>query len=402
MTQIKLLPHQYEALVSTAKYTGIISGIGGGKTYAGCIWVLDKSRKYKDSLGFIGANTFSQLHNSTLRALFNELDRLHLPYEYNKTSGYLSLLGRQWLCKSMDNYDVLRGIEIGDFWLDESAYMKEEAISVLMGRLRDKKGSLSGLFTTTPKGFNWVYDYFHPDGKKNNKEWKMLSTSSYSNKYLPDGYLESLKSQYDEKLIEQELLGEFVDIQSGKAYWAFNEEVNVREFTPIKGTYDVGMDFNIDPFCAVIGYVYNDTIYILDEIFERNTTTPFVASKLFSKYGRCVIIPDSTGSNRKTSGKTDFMMLKEFNHIIESTRNPFVIDRVNNINRLLEKQRIIIHPRCKNLIDDLKKVTWDKHGDLDQKTDKLRTHASDALGYFAHKRMPMRIEADYSSYSTWR
>jgi PBSX family phage terminase large subunit len=398
---VKLMPHQWSALNSTAKYTGIVSGLGSGKTFTGAHWVINKSFTHPNSLGFIGANTFSQLRDSTLRALFNELNRLKIPYKFNKTSGYLTINGKEWLCKSMDNYDVLRGVELGEFWLDECAYMKEEAIQVILGRLRDKKGSLSAFFTTTPKGYNWVYDYFHESGEKHNSEWVMVRANTRDNRHLPEGYIESLKSQYNERLLEQELAGEFVDLTSGKAYWAFDKEKNVKSFNPMKGTYQVGFDFNIDPFTCVIGYVYGDKIYIHDELFERNSTTPQMGSKLAAKHGKCVIIPDSTAHNRKTSGKTDIQMLKEQGHRVESTRNPFVIDRVNNVNRLLDKGRIIIHPKCKNLIADLEKVVWDKYGNLDQKTDKLRTHISDGLGYLAWKRMPMREEKT-PAYTTWR
>jgi hypothetical protein len=104
MKKIKLMPHQFSAVTSKTKYTGMISGIGGGKTYAGGIWVLNKSKTNPKSLGFIGANTFSQLQNSTLRALFNELERINVPYEFNKTSGFLKIGDKEWLCKSMDNF----------------------------------------------------------------------------------------------------------------------------------------------------------------------------------------------------------------------------------------------------------------------------------------------------------
>ena len=65
----------------------------------------------------------------------------------------------------------------------------------------------------------------------------------------------------------------------------------------------------------------------------------------------------------------------------EDTKNPFVTDRVNNINRLFQENRIIINPRCKKLINDLERVAW-RSNSLDQTTDKLLTHISDALGYW--------------------
>ncbi len=80
---------------------------------------------------------------------------------------------------------------------------------------------------------------------------------------------------------------------------------------------------------------------------------------------------------------------------MEATRNPFVFDRVNNLNRLLSKGRIIIDPKCKKLINDLEKVTW-KGSDLDQKSDHLLTHVSDSLGYIAHWRFPIKDNTPYT------
>ena len=66
------------------------------------------------------------------------------------------------------------------------------------------------------------------------------------------------------------------------------------------------------------------------------------------------------------------------------TYNPYVNDRANNINRLFTDDRIIINPRCKKLINDLEKVSW-LNGKIDQKTDPLLSHVSDALGYLCWK-----------------
>ena len=71
--------------------------------------------------------------------------------------------------------------------------------------------------------------------------------------------------------------------------------------------------------------------------------------------------------------------------------NPAVRDRVNCVNsRLknrLEEVRILIDPKCKELIRDLEEVAWEvdttgaRTGELNKK-DPARTHASDALGYY--------------------
>ena len=77
--------------------------------------------------------------------------------------------------------------------------------------------------------------------------------------------------------------------------------------------------------------------------------------------------------------------------------NPPVRDRVNCVNRRLRSQsdeaRLFIDPRCRELIKDLEQVAWqtDSTGaatnDID-KSDRARTHTSDALGYYIAQRLP--------------
>ena len=64
--------------------------------------------------------------------------------------------------------------------------------------------------------------------------------------------------------------------------------------------------------------------------------------------------------------------------------------RVNSINGMLcnqrQQRRLLVDPECRQLIRDFERVTWamDRNGnimgDID-KSDPMRTHISDALGY---------------------
>jgi hypothetical protein len=118
---------------------------------------------------------------------------------------------------------------------------------------------------------------------------------------------------------------------------------------------------------------------------------------------------DATGSSRKTSAsRTDWQIIKEFfGRNTERFKvqfrvpgaNPPVKDRVNCLNARLcnyaGDRRVLIAPKCKELAKDFEQVGWktDANGnalaELD-KSDGLRTHVSDALGYMIAKEFPMR------------
>jgi Terminase RNaseH-like domain len=118
---------------------------------------------------------------------------------------------------------------------------------------------------------------------------------------------------------------------------------------------------------------------------------------------------DATGAQRKTSAtRTDWQIVKDFFgryadrfkvqfRVLSS--NPPVKDRINCVNALLQnhagQHRLLVDPKCKELIKDLEQTCWksDPHGnqltDLD-KSDPMRTHASDATGYLIALEFPMR------------
>ena len=389
--QIKLLPHQWDFLHSDKKFCLLSGGIGSGKSYIGAHYVLKRVVENPKALHFIGANTAAQLRNSTLAAMFSVLQEASVAFSYNQNKGMLEFAGGKVLCASMENYNAHRGIEISTFWLDEVRDLRKEAFDMIMGRLRGKGAKqLQGRLTTSPNGFDWLYDYFHPNGELNTIEFDMIQAKSQDNRHLPEGYIETLRAQYGESLYKQEVLGEFINITSGKVYYSFNREKNAIAVKKLPGTIYVGCDFNIDPLCAVIIQFVNGEIHVLDEIFLRDSNTYELAHNL-NKLGLsgATIIPDSTGKNRKTSGKSDFIILEEAGFRIQSVRNPLVFDRVNNVNRLLEQGRIKINPSCKKLVNDLEKVSW-KGRELDQRTDPLLTHISDALGYAAWQLLPIQ------------
>ena len=75
--------------------------------------------------------------------------------------------------------------------------------------------------------------------------------------------------------------------------------------------------------------------------------------------------------------------------------NPEVRNRINAVNALIcsatRERRLVVSPRCKQLIRDLEQVVWktDANGNalgVVDNSDKMRTHLSDALGYLVVKK----------------
>ena len=203
--------------------------------------------------------------------------------------------------------------------------------------------------------------------------------------------LESMPEDQRKRFLE----GEYLDISDGQAYYAFRVADHVKPVKVQNSTHYVGMDFNVDPMTAVIFQVVNNQIQVFDEVFLNNSDTPRMINELLTRGHKGLeVIPDSTSKNRKTSGKSDFDLLKDAGYKVHWAHNPLVYDRVVNVNLLFTNNEIIIDPKCKKLINDLERVVW-KDNQLDQKgANKMLTHISDALGYGAWKMKPLFDKKD--------
>lgn len=256
--------------------------------------------------------------------------------------------------------------------------------------------------TSSPNGFNFLYDLFQGE-LYDPKKYKLIRAKTKDNKHILDSFYDNMAAQLDDKGIKQELEGEFISRAGGAAYYQFDRTRNVQEVNWNGQLGFIGMDFNVDPFTAVIGLFGSGKFYIFDEIYMKGGSDTYMMAAELSKrgYGNFQVIADSTYSNRKTSGKSDKRILEGAGFACMSTRNPFVVDRVTNMNRLFAQDRVIIDPKCKKLIRDFEQVTFKDNGQLDGSNKEL-THISDALGYFCWRLSPIEVSIKQRAFSIKR
>jgi len=392
-------------LASEAKHCLLFGGSRSGKTFLLVRSIIIRACKTK-SRHIILRQHFNHIKTSVwLETLPKVLSTCFpdLTVKWNKTDYFIELPnGSTIFVAGLDDekhIEKILGKEFSTIYFNECSQLGYNSVQVALTRLAEKSDLRKKIYydANPPTKRHWTYWLFvkgiHPESGQNLEEGQyasMLMNPQDNLENIDEEYI-SLLNSLDEKQRKRFLLGEFNDDSDGSAYYAFNRDVNVNEFDESFriGQTRCGMDFNVQPMTCVIGYRVNDKFYIWDEMFLENSDTYKMCDQLKAKKYVGTIYPDSTGANRKTSGKSDHVILKEAGFIIHPTRNPFVTDRVNNINRLLRDGKIIIHPRCKKLINDLEKVTW-KNDELDQKTDKMLTHITDALGYLCWALDPIK------------
>lgn len=399
MTEFKKTSKQLIAtnLMTQKKHFLLLGGSRSGKSLLIMHSLVIRALKVKSRHAII-RKTFNSLKRSIWNDTLIKVLSLAFPglkFELNRSDYILTFPnGSEIYFIGLDNpksAEKILGLEVSTLFFNEISELDFSSVQLAITRLAERNELVKRCFyDMNPSAKNsWAYYLFikklNPadnEPLKNSDDYGYFQINPIDNtENIDENYLSLLESM-PEKERKRFLEGEFAETGNGTVYYAFTREGNVEEFDESYhvGQVRIGMDFNVQPMTAVVGYFVNNKFYITDEAFLENSDTYKMSDYLKSKKYIGTVYPDSTGASRKTSGKSDHLILKEAGHVVHPTRNPFVTDRVNNINRLLSDKRIIIHPRCKKLINDLEKVTW-KNDELDQKTDKMLTHISDALGY---------------------
>ncbi|RKZ98974.1 MAG: hypothetical protein DRQ46_00425 [Gammaproteobacteria bacterium] len=398
------LPHQQEFLDSEAKQKALVTGYGGGKTFA-FIWEtfmnhLFLVNKEGQSNGWIVYPTFSMAEELFVEPFLMLLDRYEIDYKYNSTKHLISseygklrlyqlqtphrMVGAELTFLGFDEFDI------GSYKNCDIAYKKG------VGRLRGSNKTKM-YFVTTPEGYHYIHKLFVEDNEEGERH--LIKAKSTDNPYLPADYIDDLRKNYDSKLVEQYMNGEFVNLRGSAAYYEFDRERHCKDF----GIHNaekkpqvlyMGMDFNVDPMSAVVAIKRDNKLIMFDEIILRNSNTRQMIDVIKERYPGAYIsiAPDQTGGSRKTSaeiGVTDIHLLKQAGFkILGSGTNPSVKDSLNAVNAALYQGRLEIDKRCTALTNDFEKVVRDDAGEIDKKDSNL-SHISDAGRYLVWSQFPL-------------
>ena len=258
------LPPQYRFLRSRAQFAGLFGGIGSGKSHVGCFWALVKALRNPRCLGLIGANSYRQLKDATLRTFEMLLRRHGIAYDFRATDMAFRLAnGAEILCRSLDSYDFLRGVELGWFYLDELRDTRFEAWQVVKGRLRSPNvDAREGRVTTSPNGYDWIYEEFickprDPETAAAYANHEAFFARTADNKHLPPDYVAALLASYDPLLAAQELDGQFLNVAQGRLYPLFDRATHLDPTIELDPRLPIclALDFNVTPMTAVIAQI---------------------------------------------------------------------------------------------------------------------------------------------------
>jgi PBSX family phage terminase large subunit len=417
LKSFKVFDHQNKFIRSQAKYPALVAGYGSGKTVAFVLKAILEAGRNPTKTILLAEPTFPMIRDVLQPTLEETLEQLGFQYKYRASEMKYTIIWKNGysniILRSAENYRRWAGLNLAGVGLDEAALLKDDkAWKMGLSRLRDGN-HLSAWITTTPEGFNFVYDLWKDKPKSG---YDLIQGKTTDNTFLPQDFIDSLYENYDDKLISSYINGNFVNLQYGTCYYAFDRDKNVKQVSynsslPIR----IAMDFNVDPISCVLFQIYADKpkIRVFDEIQLSHSggndlMTERLAKLIKEKYpyenpnllqpkrqkvdttGHYICYPDPAGKNRHTSALMsdhDILRRQGFGLRVKK-KAPSVIDSVNAVNKAMDFT--IVDPKCKEFIKDLEQVVLKEGTREIDKSNNALTHLTDAFRYSVDYEFPVK------------
>lgn len=386
-----LMPHQDDFMYSKATHTGLVGGFGCGKSFIGVLKTISKKLQYPGIDVAYYLPSYSLIKDIAFPKFRETLTAHNISYKLHETDKEFQTQFGKIIMRTTANPEMIVGYEVGYSCIDEADIPPKEKMSrafiniVARNRVKLPDGSDNKTdFVSTPEGFKFLYEFFVKNGNENRN---LIKGKTKDNPHLPENYIETLREIYSNEQLEAYLNGEFVNLTSGSVYRNFDRKLNHsdREIKE-KDKLHVGMDFNVGNMNAIIHVIDGRMPIAVDEITGALDTQDII-HKIKSKFsGHTIIIyPDASGKNRKTSGPSDILLLKQARFIVKTlSKNPPVRDRVNTMNTSFlnakgERNYLVNTNNCPVFTESLEKQAY-KNGEPD-KTNGF-DHTNEAGGYF--------------------
>lgn len=404
-------------------FRAFVGGYRSGKTFVGCVRLCVLALEYPGiRLGYF-APTYPQIRDIFYNTITDVAEAMGMTVTIAQSKNEVSIyycgdLHAVIKCRSMEHPQRIVGFDINHALIDEIDCMKkdkaDQAWKKIVARLSsggfderrlydEEMGAdlvIEALesntvdFTTTPEGFNWVYDLFVrqlADDEELKEYYGIVHASTLKNaKNLPEDYIDKLYATYPANLVDAYVNGLFVNLKGGTVYRQFDRRKNHSDITEDGSeTLHIGMDFNVGKMSAVVHVERGGLPIAVDEIFGM-LDTPEMIFEIERRYPnrRIKIYPDSSGKNRKSqnAGDTDISMLSDAGFALYyANTNPAVRDRINAANAMFcngynERRYLVNTNKCPRYTDDLEQQIYDKSGNPDKVHD--HDHMTDAGTYY--------------------
>jgi hypothetical protein len=384
------------------KYRAYVGGFGSGKTFVGCLDLLNFALKHPKTRQGYFAPTFPDIRDIFFPTIEEAAHMLGFTVDIKVGNKEVELYrGRAWygtiICRSMSDPKTIVGFKVARALVDEIDTLPKDKATLawnkIIARLRLViDGVVNGIgVTTTPEGFLFVYERF---ASEPTESYSMVQASSYENeKYLPPDYIPSLLETYPPELVDAYVSGNFVNLKSGTVYNSYDRiKHRSKESIQEKELLRIGMDFNVTNMSAVVYVVRGKEWHAVSEL-KGIYDTPSMIATIKEKWPEhsIRIYPDASGGSRKTvdASISDISLLEAAGFSVYANKtNPYVKDRVLATNMAFQHGLLYINDlEAPEFSKCMEQLAYDKNGEPDKKSN--LDHLPDAGTYPIAFEMPV-------------
>lgn len=410
----------------------LLGGYGSGKSYHIALKIILKLFEEKRK-ALVVRQVFDTIPESCY-SLFKEiLDNLVLltedPHEFRKKPNKVLALksplklkfpnGSEIIFKGMDKPEKVKSINgVSIVWIEECSEVHFDAYEELLGRIRTPDLSMHFILSCNPIGFeSWVYKHFFAFTDEEGKEHIILNPEELyqkrcivrngiyyhhsiptDNPWLPWQYLKRLDGikKYDMQLYNVARWGRFgaagarvlPQLIIATKPKSFRKEI---ERLGVENMY-FGFDFGFEEsFNAVISMsvdLKNSTLYIWDEIYKNHITDDkFAKLPEMQRLKERINSYNNSGYNTVLVADNEdpkaISYYRQVGFVIRACRNKFRGSRLSNTRKIKRFEKIVVSPKCKNTIRELKWLTYKKNsnGEIIYDEFNIDPHTFSAIWY---------------------
>lgn len=414
----------------------LVGGYGSGKSYHTAFKIVLKLLEQKRTC-LVVREVFDTIFESCY-SLFVELLRdMNLyeddPFKWKKTLKYG---GTRCLCskspmqikfpngsriifKGMDKPEKVKSINgVSIVWIEEAPEVKLAGYDELLGRVRTPNTSMHFILTCNPVSKeSWIYRRFFarltddgdeevivPEQKFYDRQvlihdgvYYHHSTAS-DNPWLPRKYIARLDHMkyYDPQLYMVARWGQFG--ASGTRvlpqFYIAREPAKFKDQVQKLGIENqyFGFDFGFEEsFNAVISMsvdMERGILYVWDEIYMNHVTDPgFAALPEMQKLKQHLLDCKANGFKKFIVADNEdpkaISYYRQLGFPIRACRNKFAGSRLSNTRKVKRFKKIVVSPKCRNVVRELKDLTYKtaKNGDIIYDQFNIDPHSFSAIWY---------------------
>ena len=272
-------------------------------------------------------------------------------------------------CKSAEQRENLRGLNVGVWIADEAALYTADTLQEISNRLRPKVGQPDTqgrlIVISTPNGAGPLYDLFKLALAMPDK----YVVRHYNYEQMRSGnrnFIEEQKRILSPLKFAQDYLCHWESV-ADQFFYAWNKDKYCSEIIDRGGDLYTFHDFNKRVMCATVAQITKEgqkdgKMEILKSYAIPDCSTEGIAQAIREDFPRrrinSIIDMSGTQVNRDTTspfGVTDRILLEQYGFTIVNTRksNPLITDTDNTSNAFINRGGLVVKPDDKFLIEAL-------------------------------------------------